>query len=234
MMRSPARMCSRSQPSIRSGLPIASRVSSARLGRAAVQRPGQRADRAHQAGGQVGAGGGDDPGGEGRGVEAVVDGRDQVAARWPGPWPGRAPRRSACRGSSRRTAGRPAARPAPARPSRCSAVSSVGTAAQAASASVRRRRSGSMSYSGRKPAEAPASDSAVRSPASGPDRARGRGRSPGSASRHVRRAGARSARRLAVKRGALGGVGQVAVDHQVPDVLEAAALAPSSTAEYCR
>ena len=45
---------------------------------AAVQRAGQRADRAGQAGRRVGAGRGDDAGGEGRGVHAVLGGGDEV------------------------------------------------------------------------------------------------------------------------------------------------------------
>ncbi len=47
-------------------------------GRTAVQRPGERADGTDEAGREVGAGGGDDPCGEGRGIEAVVDGGDQI------------------------------------------------------------------------------------------------------------------------------------------------------------
>ncbi|CAO0829808.1 hypothetical protein SMICM17S_08279 [Streptomyces microflavus] len=78
MMRRPERTCSRIQPSMRSGVPMASRVSRAQLGRSAVQRSGERSDGGDQAGGQVGAGGGDDAGGERGGVEAVVDGGDQV------------------------------------------------------------------------------------------------------------------------------------------------------------
>jgi hypothetical protein len=45
---------------------------------AAVQRSRQRPDGTADGAGQVGAGRGDDPGGEGRGVEAVVHGQDQV------------------------------------------------------------------------------------------------------------------------------------------------------------
>ncbi len=47
-------------------------------GRAAVQWPGERSDGADEAGGEIGSGGGDDAGGEGGGVEAVVHGGDQV------------------------------------------------------------------------------------------------------------------------------------------------------------
>ena len=47
-------------------------------GRTAVERPRQRADGPDDGRGQVGPGRRDDPGGEGRGVEAVVDGQDQV------------------------------------------------------------------------------------------------------------------------------------------------------------
>ena len=61
-----------------SGVPMASSMSRARLRRAAVQRPGQRADAADHRGAEVGAGRGDDPGGERRRVEAVVDRGDLV------------------------------------------------------------------------------------------------------------------------------------------------------------
>ena len=54
------------------------RASAARAGRAAVQRAAQRADRAGEGGGHVGAGRGDDARGEGRGVHAVLGGRDPV------------------------------------------------------------------------------------------------------------------------------------------------------------
>src|SRR5580693_1616029 len=47
-------------------------------GRAAVQWAAERSDRADDARSHVSAGGGDDPGGEGRGVETMVDRRDQV------------------------------------------------------------------------------------------------------------------------------------------------------------
>ena len=46
--------------------------------RAAVQRPGERAEGGADDVGEVGAGGRHDPGGERRSVEAVVDGEDQV------------------------------------------------------------------------------------------------------------------------------------------------------------
>jgi hypothetical protein len=45
---------------------------------AAVQRPGQGADRAREARGDVGAGRGDDASGEGRGVHAVLGRGDEV------------------------------------------------------------------------------------------------------------------------------------------------------------
>lgn len=44
-----------------------------------MQRTGERADGSDEAGGDVGTGGCDHPGGEGGGVEAVVDGGDEVA-----------------------------------------------------------------------------------------------------------------------------------------------------------
>ena len=47
-------------------------------GRAAVERPGERADCRGERRRAVGAGRGDDPGGEGRGVEAVLGGADPV------------------------------------------------------------------------------------------------------------------------------------------------------------
>lgn len=47
-------------------------------GRTSVQRPGQCADGGHQAGRDVRSGGGHDTAGEGGGVEAVVDGGDQI------------------------------------------------------------------------------------------------------------------------------------------------------------
>ena len=50
----------------------------------AVQRPRQRPDGADHGGGGVGPRRGDDPGGEGGGVEAVVDGQDQVLLQGPG------------------------------------------------------------------------------------------------------------------------------------------------------
>ena len=53
------------------------------VGCAAVQRAGERAERGDDGGRQVGAGGGDDAGGERRGVEAVVDGGDEVALDGP-------------------------------------------------------------------------------------------------------------------------------------------------------
>ena len=64
--------------SARSGVPMASSRSRARLGRTAVERARQRTDRPHDGRPQVGAGRRDDPSGEGRGVEAVVDGQDHV------------------------------------------------------------------------------------------------------------------------------------------------------------
>ncbi len=47
-------------------------------GRAAMQRPGHRADRPGQRGGHVGPGGGDHAGGEGRGIHAVLGRRRPV------------------------------------------------------------------------------------------------------------------------------------------------------------
>ena len=53
-------------------------------GRAAVERAGEGADCADHRCAQVGAGRGDDPGGEGRRVEPVVDRRDEVLLEGPG------------------------------------------------------------------------------------------------------------------------------------------------------
>ena len=55
MIRSPRLTASRMYGSARSGDPMASMVSRARLGRAAVQRPGQGADGADHGRGGVGA-----------------------------------------------------------------------------------------------------------------------------------------------------------------------------------
>ena len=212
---------------MRSGVPIASSVSSARLGAPPCSGPDSAPIAADQAGGEVGAGGGDDAGGERRGVEAVVDGEIRYC--------------STARACSRRgllagehvevvggvAAGRPAARPAP-RPgrSRCSAASIVGHGRGAARA---RRRAAARRRRCRRPAgsraRAPSSDSAVRSPSSGPAagarrwpaaRARDRGGQVPRRPRSRRRTPARSA-----------GVGQLALEHQVPDVLEAAAARPA-------
>ena len=52
--------------------------------RPAVQRPRQRADGGDDGGAEVGAGRRHDAGGEGRRVEAVVDGQDHVLLDGPG------------------------------------------------------------------------------------------------------------------------------------------------------
>ncbi len=52
-------------------------------GRPPVQGTRQRTDGSDHGGGQVGAGRGDDPAGEGRGIEAVVDGQDHVLLQRP-------------------------------------------------------------------------------------------------------------------------------------------------------
>ena len=64
--------------SARSGVPISKTMSSAGPGRAAVQRPFKRPDGAGDGRDQVRSGGDDHPGGEGRGVEAVVGHRVEI------------------------------------------------------------------------------------------------------------------------------------------------------------
>ena len=86
-----------------------------RAGRAAVQRPLQRADRADDRRDEVGAGGRDHAAGEGRRVEAVIDDRVQIGLERAHALRRRARRRSACRESSRHGPGRRGARSARAR-----------------------------------------------------------------------------------------------------------------------
>ena len=75
--------------------------------RAAVQRAGERADRRGERGGAVGAGRGGDPGGEGRGVQAVLGGRDPVGVERLHVPAGR-PRRASGSGTGRRRSRRAA------------------------------------------------------------------------------------------------------------------------------
>ena len=78
MSRSPRSMASRIHASALSIVPIASSMSSARLGAPPCNGSGQRADPTDDRSGEVGAGRGDHAGGERRRVEPVVDGGDEV------------------------------------------------------------------------------------------------------------------------------------------------------------
>ena len=78
MIRSPADTFARTHASMRSGVPISSRLASARSGAPPCSGTGERADRTGDGRHHIGAGRRDHAGGERRRVEAVVDRRDQV------------------------------------------------------------------------------------------------------------------------------------------------------------
>ena len=185
---------------------------------------GQRADRADDRAPRSAPVDVIDAGGERRGVEAVVDRRDEVLLDAAGVLGRRAPRRGSCRGSWRR---RPrsacgATGSSPWR-SRYSAESSVGTTAHSAhrvgAGSSARRRCRARPEAAR----APNCETAVRSAVERDGRAAAAaiaGSTSATAS-GMRRAAARSRRRT---RRAAPWRRQLALEHQVPDVLERALL----------
>ena len=84
MILSPLTIIGRTTSSIRSGVADLVEQGEGTARRAAVQRTAQRADGGDDARTEIGAGRGDHARGERRGVEAVVDRRDEVLLDGPG------------------------------------------------------------------------------------------------------------------------------------------------------
>ena len=220
MMRSPSATFASTTSAERDGSPISSSRSRARLGAPPCSGPGEGAEGAHHAGAEVGAGRGDHPAGEGRGVEAVVGGEHEVGVDRPGLVGRRdlAGEHAQVVGgvAERRGRARSAASPWP---RRWRAATRVGTSATRARASSRRAAS-SMSSMGRRPRAPPVRASPVASCDSGRRAGGGDGGEGGEHRRGQGPAGGGGG----VEGLPLGGVGEVAEQEEVPHVLEAAGL----------
>ncbi len=190
-------------------------------GGTAVQRTGECADGGHQAGGDVRPGGGDDAAGEGRGVETVVDGGDQVLLHGPDPAGVRYGT-----GEHVEVVGR---------------VGQVGTRLHRfeppAEPVQRGQHGGDGGTHGQSVAASPLRIDVVHRPEAGrgteqgecrtqPRERTGRGARPGYAGQRVPDLGGQPAQpgRAGGEVGAGGRAGQFTLGHQVPDVLETAGL----------